>query len=106
VTYYNPGVGLGSCGFHSADSSFTVAVSATLLSKYDVDSNPNHNKLCGKRIRVFRGGKSVDVTIMDKCPGGECTEYSLDLSPAAFDQIGSRDDGRYHDMSWSFLDEV
>src|SRR5690606_22190724 len=44
VTYYNPGVGLGSCGFHSADSSFTVAVSATLLAKYDVDSNPNHNK--------------------------------------------------------------
>ncbi|RPA81012.1 hypothetical protein BJ508DRAFT_209649, partial [Ascobolus immersus RN42] len=96
--------GLGSCGVHSMDSSYTVAVSATLLAKYDVGSNPNNNKLCGKRIRVFRGGKSVDVTIMDKCPGGEC--YSLDLSPAAFDQIGDRSDGRYHDMSWSFIDEV
>src|SRR5690606_27726742 len=49
----------------------------TLLAKYDVDSNPNHNKLCGKKIRVFRGGKSVDVTIMDKCPGGECVRTPL-----------------------------
>lgn len=35
----------------------------------------------------------------------EQTETSVDLSPAAFDVIGNRDEGRLHDITWSFLDD-
>lgn len=88
-TFYN--TGLGACGIESNDSQFVVAVGYELYDSVNT-ANPNNNPLCGRKITVFRGLKSVQVTVVDKCPG--CSYYSLDLSPAAFDVLGNPDEGR------------
>jgi hypothetical protein len=88
-TFYN--TGLGACGIESNDSQFVVAVGYQLYDSVNT-ANPNNNPLCGRKITVFRGDKSVQVTVVDKCPG--CSYYSLDLSPAAFNVLGNPDEGR------------
>lgn len=47
------------------------------------------------------GGGGVTIAIVDRCP--VCAQYDLDLSPAAFDIIGSQGDGRIA-IEWSWLD--
>jgi hypothetical protein len=47
------------------------------------------------------GGGGVTITVVDRCP--VCKQYDLDLSPAAFDIIGSQGDGRVA-IKWRWLD--
>lgn len=93
VTYFN--VGLGACGWNSVDSDLVVAMSAGLMG---IQSNGNPN--CGKKIKVNYGGKSVIVTVVDKCMG--CATYDLDLSPAAFEQLAPKSAGRIKG-TWTFI---
>ncbi|KAI9014596.1 RlpA-like double-psi beta-barrel-protein domain-containing protein-containing protein [Phycomyces nitens] len=86
-TFYQPG--LGSCGKRNDESDMIAALSSSLMSQGDY---------CGKEITVEYGGKSVDVTIVDSCPG--CNEGDMDLSPAAFSQLASFDKGRIP-IKWS-----
>lgn len=88
-TFYN--TGLGSCGIVSNDSEFVVALGYELYDSVNT-ANPNNNPLCGREITVFRGDKSVQVTVVDRCPG--CSSTSLDLSPAAFNVLGAPEEGR------------
>ncbi|KAK3372675.1 RlpA-like double-psi beta-barrel-protein domain-containing protein-containing protein [Podospora didyma] len=98
ITFYTPG--LGSCGKTSSESDLVVAVGAPEFDKNTPNGNPNNNKLCGKQIKVTAGGKSVTVTIVDKCPA--CSANDLDLSPAAFNKIADPSAGRVQ-ASWQFL---
>lgn len=82
LTYYS--VGLGSCGWTNTDSELVAAVSVAL-----------HDRLkpCGRKMRITRNGKSVDVKVVDKCMG--CAEWDVDLSPTAFEKVvGSLGVGR------------
>lgn len=65
LTYYDPE--LGSCGITSSGSDMICAVSHVLFDAASSGSNPNENPLCGLKIRVKRGGSSVDVQIVDRC---------------------------------------
>lgn len=47
-------------------------------------------------------GKSVTVTITDRCTG--CAEFDLDFSPSAFSQLADQSVGRIHGMTWHFDD--
>ena len=47
--------------------------------------NPNENPVCGKSITITSGGKSVQATITDRCPG--CAQGGLDLTPSLFEQF-------------------
>jgi expansin (peptidoglycan-binding protein) len=70
---------------------------------------------CGACIEVTRdGNRKVTVTVADQCPIGtndKCRPGHLDLSAAAFDQIGSRQEGylgtgnggMYGSISWKFV---
>ncbi|RCK59212.1 Papain inhibitor [Candida viswanathii] len=98
-TYYS--TGLGSCGITSSDTDYIIAVSHELYDKYTVGGNPNNNSLCGKKIRAFYNGNSVDVTVVDRCEG--CAYNDLDFSPSAFDQLASQSLGRI-DITWEWLD--
>lgn len=62
---------------------------------------PLDNPHCGKKIRVFRNDKSVDVTIVDRCAGCE-EEYAVDLSPVAFNVLAAESEGRVA-ITWSYL---
>ncbi|KAG7665182.1 uncharacterized protein J8A68_001238 [[Candida] subhashii] len=97
-TYYDPG--MGACGFVSYESEFVVAVSPAIWDPEMIDANPNHNPICGRKVRAYYQGNSVEVTIVDKCMG--CAPHDLDFSPAAFRQIADQDLGRIK-ISWEWI---
>ncbi|OLN86231.1 Papain inhibitor [Colletotrichum chlorophyti] len=100
LTYYQPG--LGACGQTDGEGDMIVSVSHYVWDEIQSGGNPNNNPLCGKKIRVRRDGEgSVDVTVVDRCTG--CKPTDLDLSPAAFDRLANRDEGRVTG-TWSWLD--
>ncbi|KJK82579.1 hypothetical protein H634G_02185 [Metarhizium anisopliae BRIP 53293] len=56
---------------------------------------------CGRMIRAHYGGNSAEVKVVDRCSG--CNDDSLDLSPAAFEQlVGSLGPGRVQG-TWEFI---
>lgn len=96
-TYYTPGV--GACGDTSVDTDYICALSYELFDQYTPNGNPNENTLCGKKITALYGGKTVDVTVVDRCTG--CSYYDLDFSPTAFDQLADSLLGRI-DITWDW----
>lgn len=50
--------------------------------------------------RVVAGGKGVDVTVVDSCPG--CGRDDIDLSPAAFKKLAPLSQGVVQ-VTWKFL---
>ncbi|KAH6847738.1 RlpA-like double-psi beta-barrel-protein domain-containing protein-containing protein [Chaetomium sp. MPI-CAGE-AT-0009] len=82
-TYYNPG--LGACGQNHGDGDLVVALSHADFDPSTPGGNPNNNPLCGRRLRASYSGKSVDVTVVDRCEA--CNSGDLDLSPAAFQAL-------------------
>ncbi|KAI3403195.1 DAG7 [Candida oxycetoniae] len=97
-TFYS--AGLGACGITSQDSDYIIAISHELYDEYTPSNNPNHNTLCGKKIRAYYGDNSVDVTVVDRCGG--CKYNDLDFSPSAFKQLADPDLGRV-DITWEWL---
>lgn len=95
-TYYD--VGLGACGIDNTNSEYVCAISHELFDAVST-GNPNNNPLCGKKLTATRNGKSVTVTVTDRCPG--CSRDSIDFSPAAFNQLGSEAEGRI-EINWSW----
>ncbi|KAF9557958.1 hypothetical protein CPC08DRAFT_773826, partial [Agrocybe pediades] len=89
ATYYN--TGLGSCGVTNVDTDYVVALST--------QENGSHAR-CNQKIMVHYGGKSVAATVVDLCPS--CSPYSIDLSPAAFEGLASKDLGRIQ-VSWEYM---
>jgi expansin (peptidoglycan-binding protein) len=84
-TYYTPG--LGACGYANSEAEYVVALNHVDFDPYTPNGNPNNNPLCGRMIRASYNGKSVDVKLVDRCPG--CNSGDLDLSPAAFSEAFS-----------------
>ncbi|EIW81905.1 plant expansin [Coniophora puteana RWD-64-598 SS2] len=100
ATWYQ--TGLGACGVVNKNTDFIAAVSHSLFDTYPgySDGNPNDNPVCGKKINMHYGGKSVAVEVTDRCTG--CATTSLDLSPSAFQHLASESAGRLHGMTWEW----
>ncbi|UJR13166.1 hypothetical protein I4U23_000189 [Adineta vaga] len=98
ATYYDPG--LGACGINSGGNELVCAVASPDFDPQTPNGNPNNNKLCGRRISVNGPKGSVTVSVVDRCPG--CKSGDLDLSPAAFDRIANRNQGRVR-ITWRFV---
>lgn len=98
-TYYDPD--MGACGQVNSASDYIVALSHDLFDEYTPNGNPNKNTLCGKKLRATYEGKSVDVSVVDRCVG--CARYDLDLSPTAFAEIADQALGRI-DLEWQWLE--
>ncbi|EQL31154.1 hypothetical protein RJZ56_006457 [Blastomyces dermatitidis] len=101
LTYYDPG--LGACGIESAAGEPVCAVSQYLYDAVAVGTNPNANPLCGKRVRLRRAGRSVDVTVVDRCVG--CQPNDIDVSLSVFTQLALEEQGRV-DVQWAWLEET
>ncbi|OJD21173.1 hypothetical protein ACJ73_07492 [Blastomyces percursus] len=101
LTYYDPG--LGACGIKSAAGEPVCAVSQYLYDAVAVGTNPNANPLCGKRVRLRRAGRSVDVTVVDRCVG--CQPNDIDVSLSVFTQLALEEQGRV-DVQWAWLEET
>ncbi|GAA6013022.1 hypothetical protein JCM11491_000940 [Sporobolomyces phaffii] len=99
-TWFAPG--LGACGTVATDDSPIVAVSHLLYDSFPgATVNPNLNPICGKQIRATYRGKSVDVTVQDRCEG--CAMWDLDFSPTLFGDLADLDVGRLHGVEWVFI---
>ena len=61
----------------------------------------SRNPMCGRKMRVTYGDKSVTVTVADTCPG--CSVGSVDLTPTAFEQLAPLSVGRIHGVKWTLL---
>ncbi|CAF1422643.1 unnamed protein product [Adineta ricciae] len=90
ATYFHPG--LGACGGYNHGNEFVVAMAAPDFDPHTPNGNPNNNRLCGRHISVNGPRGSVTVRVVDRCPA--CRPGDLDLSPAAFDRIADRNQGR------------
>lgn len=97
-TYYD--TGLGACGITSVDTDYIVAISHVRFDAVGT-ANPNNNPLCGKKINAHYQGKTVQVTVVDRCPG--CDENSLDFSPSAFADLAHFDLGRIP-ITWDWAE--
>ncbi|KAH9922488.1 plant expansin [Fomitopsis serialis] len=98
ATWYE--TGLGACGITNTNSDYIVAVSENLFDNYPgyTGGNPNNNPVCNKQITASYNGKSVKVTVTDRCTG--CATTDLDFSPSAFQQLADLSVGRLHGMTW------
>ncbi len=91
ATYYNA-TGDGSCMFGSSPND--LMVSAMNEVEY------NHSWYCGATLHVTGPKGSVDVRIVDLCPG--CVAGQLDLSQQAFAKIADLPQGRVN-ISWQVI---
>lgn len=98
---------LGNCGAQSQDSDFIVALSTAEYNngahcwqhiKVSCRSQPSCNKNSLIHLGYLDGGKTIDATVVDSCPG--CSQYSIDLSPGAFQALASLDAGRIPVTWW------
>lgn len=69
-----------------------------MYDRSNVDGNPNHNALCGRRIHVQRGGSGMDVTVADRCEG--CNEFDIEVSRGVFERLGDVNVGRVRVDWW------
>ncbi|KAG6994154.1 hypothetical protein G7Y79_00046g082050 [Physcia stellaris] len=99
MTYYAPG--LGACGITSSANDNICAIGHALYDAHNLDGNPNHNPLCGHRIRATHAGKSLVLTVVDRCEA--CAAGDIDLSPGAFGQLEDLGMGRVP-VVWTWLE--
>ncbi len=98
ATYYAPG--LGACGWTNGDSDYIVAISASLFDSFGT-GNPNKNPACGHKIAATYGGKTITVSVADRCVG--CAWGDLDFTPSGFSALADMSKGRLDGLSWSWI---
>ncbi|RPD63956.1 riboflavine-aldehyde-forming enzyme [Lentinus tigrinus ALCF2SS1-6] len=89
ATHFTPG--LGACGVYSQKEDIVVAVGTKVYAK---------GKHCKERMRVQHMGKTIQVTMMDECPG--CNDTHIDLGEAAFKKLADVDVGVI-EVTWDFI---
>ncbi|CAO3598995.1 unnamed protein product [Absidia cylindrospora] len=82
-TYYDVETRKSSCGFKASNKDMVAA-----LNSKQFGGKSKNNKNCGKEVEVTGpSGNKVKVKLIDGCD--TCGEGDIDLSPAAFESIGS-----------------
>ncbi|KAG9327234.1 hypothetical protein KVV02_002687 [Mortierella alpina] len=102
-TYYDPSVRvgtdkftMGACEFEYINSMQDM-IAALNRPDFGNFSRSSNSPACGQCIRVTGPNGSVDVQIVDMCPG--CKSGDVDLTPGAFSKIAHIDAGRVP-ISW------
>ncbi|KAJ7676923.1 RlpA-like double-psi beta-barrel-protein domain-containing protein-containing protein, partial [Mycena polygramma] len=101
-TFYLPG--LGACGKTNHPGDLIVAVGHQIFDSYPGANprNPNKNPICGKKMRVTYGQKSVVVAVEDRCAG--CAGAAdLDFTETGFAKLASPNQGRIHGVKWAWV---
>ncbi|KAL0959504.1 hypothetical protein HGRIS_011214 [Hohenbuehelia grisea] len=96
-TWYDPGAGIGHCGFSDKSASPVVAISQSLY-------NTNKGSNCNQWISITnkKNGKTAYGQTRDSCPG--CGSNDLDLSPAVFQKLDSLSTGVIQ-IQWHFMNK-
>lgn len=100
---YSPSVGLGACGSLNSDEDLVCAMDYVFFDNFDdyQGTNPNNNPICNKKVRIYHGDNSVEVTVKDKCPG--CNGmHNIDMSTHAFQLLADLGLGNIS-IEWHFV---
>lgn len=98
MTYYDPSVGMGSCGYSNGKDELVVAINHGDMGN---GANPNSNPHCGKYINIYdEAGKPVQAKVVDTCP--VCTPGAIDVSEPVFKMVRPNGDGRVHNVQWDW----
>jgi len=94
-------VHVGACGIINDESDYVVAIGHHIWDTAQTSLSPGKNPYCGKKIAATLSatGKTVTVTIVDKCAG--CNDESLDFSGGAWDDIINRA-APFEGLRWHF----
>ncbi|RKF59633.1 putative rare lipoprotein a -like double-psi beta-barrel domain-containing [Erysiphe neolycopersici] len=93
ITYYDPGVGAGACGWQNTKDEPVVALPHAFMGE-----KSNGNPYCGKTITIVHNGKTSTARVVDKCMG--CSGFSIDLSDSVFTQLAALSVGRTSAKWW------
>ncbi|KAJ7223509.1 plant expansin [Mycena pura] len=100
-TVYQPA--LGACGISNTADQLIVAVGHGLFDSYPgATANPNLNPICGKKLKASYNGKSVTVTVEDRCAGCAGAD-DLDFAQAAWTELGQTESTRIHGVKWEWV---
>ncbi|KAI9260876.1 RlpA-like double-psi beta-barrel-protein domain-containing protein-containing protein [Helicostylum pulchrum] len=95
-TFYDLETRTGTCGKQHRNTEMVAALNAEQMG----DSNSS-NQNCGKEIEVVGpNGKTITVTVVDSCK--TCESGGLDLSPAAYEELGDFSHGSIP-IKWKFM---
>ncbi|CEG68544.1 hypothetical protein RMATCC62417_04788 [Rhizopus microsporus] len=95
-TFYDLETHVGICGQRRKNTEIVAALNSKQMGTPD-SRNPN----CGKTIEIVGpNGKSVRATIVDDCK--TCQTGGLEMSPAAFEQLGDFSHGSVP-IKWKFV---
>lgn len=98
MTYYDPSVGMGSCGFNNGKDEHVVAINHGDMAN---GANPNANPHCGKYINIYdESGNTVQAKVVDTCP--VCESGAIDVTESVFKLVRPNGDGRVHDVKWDW----
>ncbi|TID25733.1 hypothetical protein E2P81_ATG03524 [Venturia nashicola] len=98
MTYYDPSVGMGSCGYKNGKDELVVAINHGDMAN---GANSNSNPHCGKYINIYdESGKSVQAKIVDTCP--VCAPGAIDVTETVFKLVRPKGDGRVHNVQWDW----
>lgn len=98
ATWFIPSVhggSMGACRKYEADDDYVVAMNAVQYGPMNKVSD-----VCGKRVRIYHDGKSVEAVINDACP--ECKYGDLDLTKPVFGTLGKFKTGIL-DITWEYI---
>jgi hypothetical protein len=97
-TYYYVQGGVTACGTRHSDNEHIAALNMAQFDPHTPNGNPNRNSLCNRKIQVNGPHGSVEVRVVDRCPG--CPYGGLDISPSAFKIVAGNLDVGVAQVSW------
>ncbi|KAF9438001.1 hypothetical protein BGZ76_010205 [Entomortierella beljakovae] len=83
----------GSCGTPFNTNDLIVALN---------EHQMGDKKMCGRKVQIRYGGKTVIARITDTCPSQYCAPGALDLSQAVFQQFAPLSKGVIN-IEWDFV---
>ncbi|XP_055347311.1 uncharacterized protein LOC129594596 [Paramacrobiotus metropolitanus] len=94
ATFYTPA--MGACGKVNTAKEMVMAVS-----KEQYGQDPKNALVCGicALVKADGSGKQVKVRVVDRCV--KCAGASIDLSPAAFQKLASKNVGHIQ-VTWEY----
>ncbi|KAI0728973.1 expansin family protein [Fomitopsis betulina] len=94
--------GLGACGVTNTDSDDVVAISYEIFDNYPgYNGDPPTNPVCFQQLTITYEGKSVTVTVTDRC--STCSLSDLAVTPGAFEQLADLSAGQLDDATWQWV---
>ncbi|KAK7691952.1 hypothetical protein QCA50_005357 [Cerrena zonata] len=101
-TLFNFVPGLGACGFTNSSDQTVASVSSQVFNSFPgAGPNPNNNPICTHSVTISSNGTNLTAPIVDFCT--QCDQFSVGLSPSAFEQFAPLPNGIVPNVTWEIV---